>query len=315
MKLSWLFHATAINALCLLIECEEFRLDKENLNEEYVSDGLVRKVKLPPWACRNITIAQKEIAQFMTTSQSLLEDEILETLIDPILRLTWNEVKHYRVTYGTQLLTRALQIFAGAMLNSRYPTSIGTSVFGIEDQVHTPHLLEKLPLSPQLTSQIRGMVSLVMMDIQTQILKDLKRRVFAKVCIGHWYEVFVAILVLLASIEWVFQVQIRILKAKEGVNKEGVNDRLVINISFATQHILDEWEASAFNLIGHFRCIMNGKVPFTQSWDENADNPRRTHLDLQAIAFIRSIKTEIEDRERELRHFKQGGRNSGLKDR
>ncbi len=296
VELSWPFRANAINAPILVVDCEEFQPNKEPLSEEYLADGLVRQVKLPPWACRDTTAARKDIESFMITCQSLLEDEILKTLSDPILLLTWNEVKRYRVTYDTKLLTHALQIYAGAMMNARYPTSIGASVFGVEDQVHTPHFFEKLPLPPMLTYQIQAMIGQVMMDIQTQILKDLKVRVFAKDRIRHWYEAFLAIFVLLATIEWVFQVQIRFLKAKQGVN-----ERLFTNISFATQHMLDEWEASAFNLIGHFRCIMNGELPFSQPWDDTAENPRRTGLDTQALAFVRRIKSEIEGREGELR--------------
>ena len=180
-------------------------------------------------------------------------------------------------------------------MNSGYPASIDNSVFDVEDEVHTPHFFEKLLLPPMLTFQIQAMIGQVMMDIQPQILKDLKTRVFAKDRIRHWYEAFLAIFILLATIEWVFQVQIRFPKAKQGVC-----DYLFTNISFATQHMLDEWEASAFNLIGHFRSIMNGEVPFAQSWDGDAKNPQRTGLDSQAITFVRNTKREIEDRDHEL---------------
>ena len=307
VKLSWPFRATAINMPILNIKLEMFQPNKEPLAEEYVADGLVRKVKLPPWACRDTDVASKDIERFMTACQSLLEDEILETLSDPILLLTWKEVKRYGATYSTQLLTRALQIYAGAMLNSRYPTSNGTSIFGVEEQVHTPYFFEKLPLPPQLTIQIQTMIGQLMLDIQKKILKDLKTRIFAKDRIHHWYEVFLAIFVLLATIEWVFQVQMRFLKAKQGVSSH-----LFTNVSFATQHMLDEWEASAFNLIGHFRCIMNGEVPFSQSWDDNADNSRRTGLDSQALAFIRNIKREVDDREEELRGLRAARKEQRL---
>ena len=63
--------------------------------------------------------------------------------------------------------------------------------------------------------------------------------------------------------------------------------------------MLDKWEASAFNLIGHLRCIMNGEVPFSQQWDDNADNPRLTGLDSHTLAYIRNIKREMENREEE----------------
>ena len=295
VKLNWPFRADAINTPILVIECEKFRPNKEILTEEYVADGLVRKVKLPLWACHNTSVASKDIERFMVACQSLFEDEILNMLSDLILLLTWNEVKRYHVTYGSQLLTCALQIYAGAMMNSRYRTSIRTSVFGVEDQLHTPHFFEKLPLPPLLTYQIQAMMGQLMIDIQTQILKDLKAHIFAKDRICQWYQVFLAIFILLATIEWVFQVQIRFLKAKQGVSHH-----LFTNVSYATQHMLDKWEASAFNLIGHFRCIMNGEMPFSQRWDDNVDNPRLTGLDSHALTYIRNIKREMENREEEL---------------
>ena len=73
------------------------------------------------------------------------------------------------------------------------------------------------------------------MEIQVQTLKDLKARVFAKDRVRHGYEVFLTIFVLLVTIEWAFQVQIRFLKAKQGVS-----DRLYNNVSFTTQYMLDE---------------------------------------------------------------------------
>lgn len=69
--------------------------------------------------------------------------------------------------------------------------------------------------------------------------------------------------------------------------------------------MLDEWEASAFNLIGHFRCIMNGSVPFSQSWDDDSENSRRTGLDPHALTFIRNIKRETEERREELQALRK----------
>ena len=257
VNLQWPFWTNSINAPMLTIGCQEFNPNKESLTEEYVANGLVRKGELPPWACRGTTIAQKDIIRFMTACQSLLEDEILETLSEPILLLTWNEAKRYRFTYKTPLITRALQIYAGAMMTSKYPTSIEANVFGVADETHTPYFCEKPPLPPQLTYQIQTIVGHAMLEIQMQTLKELKGRVFAKARARHWYEVFLTIFILLATIEWIYQVQVRFLKAKQGVST-----RNFTNISYVTQHMFDEWETSAFNLIGNFRCVMNGEMPF-----------------------------------------------------
>ena len=260
IKLQWQFRANATNLPTFIIECQEFKPMKENVAEEYVADGIVRAVVLPPWACRNTVMARKNIDQFMITCQSLLEDEIRETMTDPIMLLTWNEVNRYRATYGSPLISRAVQIYAGAMMNSKYPTSIEANVFGVADQTSTPYFFEKLPLPPQLTFQAQTMVAAAMMDIQAQVLKELKTRIFSKDRFRHWYEAFLTIFILLATLEWVYQIQMLFVKAKQGVSA-----RNLTNLSYVTQSMLDEWEASAFNLIGHFRCVMNGEVPFSQS--------------------------------------------------
>ncbi|KAL2680346.1 hypothetical protein Neosp_007943 [[Neocosmospora] mangrovei] len=303
IKLQWPFRTT-VNAPTFMIKCEEFQPDKQPLDEEYVANGVVCKVTFPPWACKDTDEARKEVERFVTASQSLLEDEIRETLKDPILRLTWNEAIRYRHKSGSNLIARALQIYAGAMINSKYPTSVEPNVFGVADQEHTPYFFHKIPLPPQLTYQIQTLVGLVMTDIQKDLLKDLKKHVFAKDRLEKWYELFLVIFILLSTIEWVYQVQLRFVKAKEGVS-----ERNQIKLSHVTQYMIEEWEASAKNLIGHFRCVMNGEVPFSQSWDDDAENPRRTKLDVDAIAYIRNIKRETELRRDELRALrKESGR-------
>ncbi|KAJ4292765.1 hypothetical protein N0V90_009428 [Kalmusia sp. IMI 367209] len=298
VKLQWPFRTSMANTPILTIDCEQFQPVKENLVEEYVVNGIVRRVVLPPWACRDTKSAQENTKRFMAQCQNLLEDEIRETLDDPIMILTWNEVLRYRVTYNTPLITRALQIYAGDMMNSRYPTTVEANVFGVADEEHTPYFFEKLPLPAQLILQIQTMIGFVMVDIQADILKELKKRIYAQDRLKHWYEIFLTIFILLASIEWVYQIQMRFVKAKTGVS-----DRNHTNISYVTQYMLEEWESSALNLIGHFRCVMNGEIPFAQSWDDDAENPQRTQLDVEAIAFIRNIKRETEERREELREL------------
>ncbi|UPK95160.1 hypothetical protein LCI18_006095 [Fusarium solani-melongenae] len=299
IKLQWPFRAT-VNTPTFIIKCEEFQPDKQPLDEEYTANGVVCKVTFPPWACKDTDEARKEVERFVKASQSLLEDEIQETLKDPILRLTWTEAIRYRDKYGSKLIAGALQIYAGAMINSKYPSSVEPNVFGVADQEHTPYFFHKIPLPPQLTYQIQTLVGLVMTDIQKELLKDLKKRVFSKDRLRTWYELFLVIFLLLSTIEWVYQVQIRFVKAKEGVST-----RNQINLSYVTRYMIDQWEASAMNLIGHFRCVMNGDVPFAQAWDDGAENPQRTGLDVEAIAYIRNIKHETEGRRDELRKLRE----------
>ncbi len=139
-----------------------------------------------------------------------------------------------------------------------------------------------------------------MVKVKTLVLKDLRSRVFSKQRHKCWYEVFLTTFILLATIEWVYQIQIRFLKAKQGAST-----RKFTNISYVTQYMLDDWEASAFNLICHFRCITNGNVPFAQSWDDDADNPQRTDFDAHALTYVRNIKHEAEERREELQALRK----------
>jgi hypothetical protein len=300
IKLQWPFRASAANIPVLLVQCQEFRPNKEVLVEEYLANGVLHEVPLPPWACCDVVTGRKAVQSFMDACQGLLEDEIRETLSDPIMLCMWDEVKRYQSRHSAPLLTQALRIYAGAMMNSKYPTPVEEDVFGVATRKHTAYFFEKVPLPPQLTLQIQTLVGHMMLDIQKQVLKQLKACIFSKDRIRHWYEVLLVVFVLLATIEWVYQTQIRFLQTKQGVN-----ERNFTNISYVTQYMLDEWEASAFNLIGHFRCVMSGDVPFLQSWEDGADNPRRTGLDMEALAFIRNIQRLASERKDDLRQMRQ----------
>lgn len=297
IELQWPFRVSANKSPVLTIDLHEFRPTKEILTEEWSVNGEICKVFLPPWACRDTKITGEAIGLFMSECQGLLEDEILDTLKDePILSLGWKEANRYRATHNSCLIRLAQEIYAGAMMNSRYPAPVEADVFGVMAEMNNrPYFIENVPLPAQLIFQLQTMIGLAMMDKQKQALKVLKRKIFSKDRFRDWYEVFLAIFVLLATIEWVYQVQMRFVNAKQGVSERNRN-----NLSYVTQCMLDEWEASAFNLVAHFRCVMNGDVPFSQSWDEGADNPRSTGLDDEALAFVRKIKRETEKRTEEL---------------
>ncbi|KAI0420828.1 hypothetical protein F5X98DRAFT_391563 [Xylaria grammica] len=302
VKLEWPFRRAHANKPILEVACQMFKpMRGQNTAEEFSINDTVRQVNIPPWACRDTEAAQRDISRFLGESQALLEEEIRMTLEDNIMRHTWVEALRYRATHKSTLVTRALQVFAGAMMNSRYPMSLEANVFGIPDELdNTPHFFKNLPLPAQLTYQIQTMVAHEMLDTQASLLKELKGRIFHKERQLHWYEVYLTVFILLASIEFVYGAQMRFVRAKAGIS-----DRNLTNIAFVTQAMLDEWESSARNLINHFRCVMTGDLPFGQSWEEGSDNHQRTRLDAEAVRYIRAMQREIEARMDELRKLRE----------
>ena len=98
---------------------------------------------------------------------------------------------------------------AGAMLNSKYLTSIVANAFDLENEEDTPHYSQKLPLPPVLTYQIQGMIGMIMLKDQVAIIKELKKRIYRKDSVSEWYEIFLTMFVLLLIAEFVYQVQQR----------------------------------------------------------------------------------------------------------
>lgn len=304
IRLQWPFRPTVGTSPTLVISCQEFQPVRENLEEEYTFDGHVHRVKMPPWACRDINTARSRAREFLKDCQSLLEQEIRETLTDPIMTLTWSEIERYCTARDAPLVRGAMRIYAGAMMNSKYPTSPDRHVFGVAEETHTPYFFEGLPLPPQLTYQVQTMIGYEQMAAQKFVLNGLKKLILhqhgkSNDRLASWYEVYLTMFLLLASVELVYQVQIRFLTAKQGVS-----ERNLTNVSFVTQNMLEEWEASVFNLANHFRYAMNGAVPFTQSWVDGAEMARNAGLDREAVEYIRHIQLQVSKRSEELRAFR-----------
>ncbi|KFA45340.1 Sat20 [Stachybotrys chartarum IBT 40293] len=295
IDVQWPFRDDKVKPPILSIECQQFLPKHEHVAEEYSVAGQAYKILLPPWACSNTKAASKKVEAFVRQCQAPLEEEIRHTLNDPILLLTLDEARRYRNETGSKLVATALEIYAGAMMNSRYPASTESDIFGVVDQLHTPYFFDKVPLPPQLTCQIQIMVAQVMLDKQKNALKRLQERALSKNRHKVWYECYLTIFILLATIELVYQVQLRFVKAKQGVS-----DRNATNLSYVTQYMIEEWEESILTLVGLFHCVMNGGLPFTQSWEDGGENHRLTELDDKALVYVRSLKAEIEQRRGEL---------------
>ncbi|KAI0533769.1 hypothetical protein GGR58DRAFT_506010 [Xylaria digitata] len=258
VKLKWPFRRIHVNNPILEVACQMFKpMRGQNTAEEFSINNR----------------EYREVPRRMPRATGRRDKNDIE---DKIMRDTWAEALRYRAAHKSTLVTRALQVFAGAMMNSKYPMSLEKNVFGVPDELdNTPHFFEKLPLPAQLTYQVQTMIAHDMLDTQTPLLKELKSRIFHKDRQRHWYEVYLTIFILLASIEFVYRAQMRFVRAKAGIS-----DRNLTNIAFVTQAMLDEWESSAHNLINHFRCIMHGELP----------------LDPGAVEYIRAINSEIEVR-------------------
>ena len=59
---------------------------------------------------------------------------------------------------------------------------------------------------------------------------------------------------------------------------------------------MEEWEQAAGNLQWHFRGVCHGAVPLQMDWHKAAQ--QADHVDLQAVAFLTSLKDDLQNKSR-----------------
>lgn len=292
------------------LELQEFVPGDRAVHEEWNYGGKVRRLLLPPFACRDTLTAGKKIDKFLTNCQQPLEEELSTLHEDSIMSLVWREALRFRDTTEHPIVTRVIRLYASAFMNTRYPRAVKGNAFDIDigPAQETPFWFEGVPLPPQLTYQFQTAVAMLQVKAQQQLRKELKRLIFAKNRKANWHVVFLCVFILLATIELVYQAQARFHEAKSGVSEKNSQ-----NVSFVTRLMNEQWEDSAHNLINHFRCIMNGHVPFTLQDDEVMQSLARDGMSDETVSFILQIRHEISSRKAELEEIRESRGNHSLR--
>jgi hypothetical protein len=71
--------------------------------------------------------------------------------------------------------------------------------------------------------------------------------------------------------------------------------------------MIEEWKASAKNLIYHFRCVLKAMVPFALSW--TPQKQKHANLDNESLSYIKTMaalidaRSKLERSYRNLMHF------------
>lgn len=108
-------------------------------------------------------------------------------------------------------MTNALRVRAGAVLNSRYLALVDKQAF-MPSQLDgdVPYYFEELPLPTMVSYVTQGLIAMQMVREQDYIIKELKRKIFkGSAKQKNWYEVYLTVFILLATVEYVYQKQKR----------------------------------------------------------------------------------------------------------
>ena len=142
----------------------------------------------------------------MNQCQPHLEAYILNSSKDEILTLTLAEAHRYAELHDNETIRRALNIRSFAVIRIELRQSeLDIPIIDDEESLHHG----QRPLPRLLNYQVDMMMNLVIDAHRKAVLKRLKSLIFGKNVVKAWYEVFLLIYLLLSTIEFACQWQLR----------------------------------------------------------------------------------------------------------
>lgn len=229
----------------------------------------------------------------------------MQSTCDEILILTLNEAHRYAGLHENEFIRRALKIRSFAARRCKLQAS-ELDIPIVDDEASLYHGQRHLPRF--MNYQVDVMMNFVIDAHRKAVLKYLKSLIFGKDVITAWYEVYLLIYLLLSTIEFAWQWQLKYSTCLKDTVRSPTCSGLLFDtadpnmlqrnytgIDFVTRSNLQEWEYSAEILIAHFRCVMRGQMPFSDH-GKTEESYARAGLDEQSIAYVRKVITLVESR-------------------
>ncbi|KAF3032512.1 hypothetical protein E8E11_001994 [Didymella keratinophila] len=117
-----------------------------------------------------------------------------------------------------------------------------------------------------------------MRQTEREVVKLLKTKIFHTKP-RPWYEIFMTYFVLLTHLQFIHDQAVGFMKARQQT-KSGRH------VSVIVEEMIGKWNYSASNMLHHYRCVLNGDLPF-RSAEKTPDLLReRDNLDDESMDFI-----------------------------
>jgi len=164
-----------------------------------------------------------------------------------------------------------------------------------------------VPLPTVLSYQLDTLAIMCLKCHHDEVIKCLKRKIFATNRTKNWYEVFLTTFVLLSNLEYLHRMQRKYMQRHEDTVRilrnsnfksdcSSLQGTTYSRVSYVSDQMIKTWEYSAENLVNHFRVVLGGSVPFSLSWEKSGENHCRAGIDGEACEYIRTITTLLVQR-------------------
>ncbi|KAK4223412.1 hypothetical protein QBC38DRAFT_459354 [Podospora fimiseda] len=292
IQVSFLYPTSArhvINQVPFLrVNCRRFLPGLSSILRDSVEapDGETAEVEFPPFACIDAASNkfQRAMNTYLDACQSIAEQNIDLSTSDEIVKLTLDEARRYGRSRTS-----------GAFLSELQPVIVGADKLDVpvfENPKFPEHGQVMIPVA--LNYQLDVVYIRYLEQHFKEVVSKLNKLIFGR----HdkretWYETFLCIFVLLATLENVYKSQIAYVR-----KYAGSDGNVFASANYVKRSMLEEWQRSAKNLIYHFRVVSKGMVPFSQTWTQ--DLQETAGIDDESLAYIRKISTLVASRRDEL---------------
>jgi hypothetical protein len=193
------------------------RKDIDLVHEEWhVAGELVpRKVPLPAYASADKIRLTKCVQDFIEASRPKVHEMILNSIDDPLTRLTFHEADRYARTYGSSIIDLAFRVRTTAILSAGWGSIVGSETLG------TPYVdnaelgyCGRRPIPVPLAHQIDVIFVNTMEHDERALVKKLKDMIFTKKA-KAWFEIFQAYFIIMTHLKYIHRQAVGFMRSRE----------------------------------------------------------------------------------------------------
>ncbi|MCJ1416924.1 hypothetical protein MMC32_003263 [Xylographa parallela] len=265
------------------------------LTLECRSNGIEKEVKIPPYAIFDVDVGYQAMETFLNQCQDALHETVVRETTDEIMLLTLIEAARFSKAYSNTTIENALKIRDFAIKRVALKPGDPLDVPIINDEQSRHHNTRPIPRFVNI--QIEQMVNTIIDSHRKVVIKRLKSLIFGSGAIKHWFEIYLSIFLLLDTLEWAYQWQLKYVGWAAGTS-------LHHYIDYVTNYMLDEWQYSAEVLISHFRCVIRGQTPFSQDSEARKNNFKQLDLDASSVEYLEKVIKLLASKEQDFKNIK-----------
>ena len=145
--------------------------------------------------------------RFLNQCQPALHETVIRETSEEIILLTLAEAVRFSKTHSCTTIDNALKIrdFAIKRVALRSGDTLDVPIINDEQSRHP----NTRPIPRFVNIQIEQMVNTIIDSHREIVIKRLKYLIFGGAAIKHWFEIYLSIFLLLDTLEWAYQWQLR----------------------------------------------------------------------------------------------------------